>query len=158
MVSSGGFLSIRRRAKRKRARIFESSGIGSSDDLAGVGSFSPSNGAVDNCAVNDCNISSSENGETVDIIIGDVNRASNNVVGGAADNSCVASHNTASINDNSSDNNISCFVFNQGISCSVSDNSQTSNMLIAVRMAITLVVIVIVVILLITLVIIIMIG
>ena len=118
VVSSDGFLPIRRRAKCKRARIFESSDIGFSNDLGGVGSFCPGSGNVDNCAVNDCDTSGSENGETVDIIIGDVNSASNNIVCGDAGNSCVASHSTASINDNSNDNNISC---------AVSDNSHTSN-------------------------------
>ena len=64
-VSSDGSIAIRRRAKRKRARIFESSDIGN----------------VDNCLVNDNNgdTASSENGETVDIIIGDVNSDSSNV-------------------------------------------------------------------------------
>ena len=117
VVSSDGFLPIRRTAKRKRARIFESSDIGSSDDLGGVGSFFPGSGNVDNCGVNDCDTASSENGETVDIIIGDVNSASNNIVCGDAGNSCVANQSTASINDNSNDNNISCVV---------SDNSHTS--------------------------------
>ena len=41
VVSLDGFLLIRRRAKRKCARTFENSDIGSSDDLDGVGSFSP---------------------------------------------------------------------------------------------------------------------
>lgn len=52
--------------------------IGSSDDLGGVGSFSPVSGNVDKCAVNDCDAASSEDGSggTVYIIIfGDVNRA-----------------------------------------------------------------------------------
>ena len=58
IVSSDGFIPIRRRAKRKRARIFESSDIGN----------------VDNCLVNDNNgnIASSENGEAVDIVTDDV--------------------------------------------------------------------------------------
>ena len=118
VFSSDGFLPVRRRARRKRARIFESTDIGSSDDLGGVGRFSPGSGNVDNCAVNDCDTASCENGETVDIIIGDVNSASNNIVRGDDGNSCVANHSTAGINDNSSDKNISC-VF--------SDNSHTSN-------------------------------
>lgn len=79
VVSLDGFLLIRRMAKRKCARTFENSDIGSSDDLGGVGSFSPGSGNVDNCAVNDCNTASSKNGETVDIIIGGVNSASNNI-------------------------------------------------------------------------------
>ena len=100
-VSSDGFIPIRRRAKRKRARIFESSDIGN----------------VDNCLVNDNNgdTASSENGETVDIIIEDVNSDNNNIVSGQASNSSVANHITASMNGNSSNNNISC------------DNSHTSN-------------------------------
>ena len=118
VFSSDGFLPVRRRAKRKRARIFESTDIGSSDDLGGGGRFSPGGGNVDNCAVNDCDTASCENGETVNIIIGDVNSASNNIVCGDAGNSCVANHSTASINDNSSDKNISCVV---------SENSHTSN-------------------------------
>ena len=87
--------------QRKRARIFESSDIGN----------------VDNCLVNDNNgdTASSENGETVDIIIDDVNSDSNNIVSGQASNSSVASHSTASMNDNSTNNNISC------------DNSHTSD-------------------------------
>ena len=100
-VSSDGFIPICRRAKRKRARIFESGDIGK----------------VDNCLVND-NIgdtASSENGETVDIVIDDVNSDSNNIVRGQASNSSVANHYTACMNDNSSNNNISC------------DNSDTSN-------------------------------
>ena len=95
-VSSEGFIPIRRRAKRKRVRIFESSDIGN----------------VDNCLVNDNNgdTASSENGETVDIIIiDDVNSDSQ------ASNSSVVNHSTASMNDNSTNNNISC------------DNSHTSN-------------------------------
>ena len=73
IVSSDGFIPIRRRAKRKRAGIFESSDIGN----------------VDNCLVNDNNgdTASSENGETVDIIIDDVNSYSNNIVSGQASNS-----------------------------------------------------------------------
>ena len=73
-VSSDGFIPIRRRAKRKRARIFESSDI-----------------------VNDNNgdTASSENGEAVDIIIDDVNSDSNNIVSGQASNSSVANHSTA---------------------------------------------------------------
>ena len=59
IVSSDGFIPIRRRAKHKRVRIFESS----------------DNGNVGNCLVNDNNgvTASSENGETVDIVIDDVN-------------------------------------------------------------------------------------
>ena len=100
-VSSNGFIPIRRRAKRKRARIFESSDIGN----------------VYNCLVNDNNgdIASSENNETVDIIIDDVNCDSNNIASCQASNSSVANHSTASINDNSTNNSISC------------DNSHTSN-------------------------------
>ena len=88
------FIPIRRRAKRKRARIFESSDIGN----------------VDNCLVSDKNgdAASSENGETVDIIIEDVNSDNNIIVSGQASNSSVANHSTASMNDNSTNNNISC--------------------------------------------------
>ena len=86
--------------------------------LLGIGSFSPGSGDVDNCALNDCDTASSDNGETVDIIIGDVNTASNNIVCGDAGNSCFVNHSTASINDNSSDSNVSCVV---------SNNSHTSN-------------------------------
>ena len=88
IVSSDGFIPIRRMAKRKRARIFESSDIGN----------------VDNCLVNDSNgdTASSANGQTVDIIIDDVNSDSQ------ASNSSVANHSTASMNDNSTNNNISC--------------------------------------------------
>ena len=76
IVSSDGFIPIRRRAKRKRARIFESSDI------------------VDNCLVNDNNgdIASSENGDTVDTIIDDVNSDCNNIVSGQASNSSVVNH------------------------------------------------------------------
>ena len=72
---------------------------------------------VDNCLVNDYNddTASSENGETVDIIIDDGNSDSNNIVCVQAGNSSVANHSTASMNDNSTNNNISC------------DNSHTSN-------------------------------
>ena len=78
IVSSDGFIPIRRRAKRKRARIFESSDIGN----------------VDNCLFNDDNgeIASSENGETVDSIIDDVNSDSNNIVSGQASNCSVVNH------------------------------------------------------------------
>ena len=127
IVSSDGFIPIRRRAKRKRARIFESSDIGN----------------VDNCLVND-NIgdtASIENGETVDIIIDDANSDSNNIVSTQASNSSVANYSNASMNDNSTNNNISCDI-------------PILVMLIAVRMTIMLVVIVIVVMLLITVVII----
>ena len=101
IVSSDGFIPIRRRAKRKRARIFESCDIAN----------------VDNCLVNDNNgdTASGENGETVDIVIDDVNSDSNNIVSGQASNSSVANHSTASMNDNRANNNISC------------DNSHTSN-------------------------------
>ena len=100
-VSLDGFIPIRRRAKRKRARIFESSDIGN----------------VDNCLVNDNNgdTACSENGETVDIVIDDVNSDSNNIVSGQASNSSVVNHSTVSMNDNSTNNNISCV------------NSHTSN-------------------------------
>ena len=54
VISSDGFLSTCHRANRKRGRIFESSDIGSSDDLGEVGNFSPVSGNVDKCAVNDC--------------------------------------------------------------------------------------------------------
>ena len=76
-VSSDGFVPILRRAKRKRARIFESSDIGN----------------VDNCLVNDNNgdIASSENGETVYSIIDDVN-SDNNIVSGQASNCSVVNH------------------------------------------------------------------
>ena len=101
IVYSDGFLPIRRRAKRKRARIFESSAIAN----------------VDNCLVNDNNgdTASSENRETVDIINDDVNSDSNNIVSGQASDSSFASHNTASMNDNSTNSNICC------------DNFHTSN-------------------------------
>ena len=81
IVSSDGFIPIRRRAKRKRAGIFESSYIGN----------------VDNCLVNDNNgdTASSENGEAVDIVIYDVN------IDSQASKSSVANHSTASMNDNS---------------------------------------------------------
>ena len=77
-VSSDGFIPIRLGAKCKRARVFESNDIGN----------------VDNCLVNDNNgdTASSENGETVDIIIEDVNSDSNNIVSGQASNSSVANH------------------------------------------------------------------
>ena len=85
IVSSDGFIPIRRRAKRKRARIFESSDVGNDD----------------NCLVNDNNgdTASSENGETVDIIIDDVNSDSDNIVSGQASNSSAANHSTASTNN-----------------------------------------------------------
>ena len=56
-------------------------------------------GNVDNCLVNDNNggTASSENGETVDIIIDDVNSDSNNIVSGQVSNSSVANHSTASM-------------------------------------------------------------
>ena len=58
IVSSDGFMPICRRAKRKRARIFESRNIGN----------------VNNCLVNDHNgdTASSENSQGVDFIIDDV--------------------------------------------------------------------------------------
>ena len=78
IVSSDGFIPIRRRAKRKRARIFESSDIGN----------------VDNCLVNDNNgdTASSENGEAVHIVIDDVNSDSQ------ASNSSAANHSTQTHN------------------------------------------------------------
>ena len=115
IVSSDGFIRIRRRAKRKRARIFESSDIGN----------------VDNCLVNDNNgdTASSENGETVGIIIiDDVNSDSNNIVGGQARNSSVANHSTASMNDNSTNNNISCDISHtSNVNSSKDDNNVSSN-------------------------------
>ena len=101
-VSSDGFILIRRRAKRKRPRIFESSDVGN----------------VDNCFViyNNGDTARSENGETVDIIIDDVNSDSNNIISWQANNSSVANHSSAScMNGNSTINNISC------------ENSHTSN-------------------------------
>ena len=96
IVSSVGFLPIRSRAKRKRARIFESSDIG--------------NAKVNNCVVNDCDTASIENSETVDIIIDDVNSASNKIVSSDAGNSNVTNHSTASNIDSSSNNYITCVV------------------------------------------------
>ena len=92
VISSDGFIPIRRRGNRKLAN--ETSDIG----------------IVDNCLVNDNNgvSASSENGEVVDIIIDDVNSDSNNIVSGQANNSSVANHSTASMNDNSTNSNISC--------------------------------------------------
>ena len=94
IVSSDGFLPIRGRAKHKRARIFESSDIANGD----------------NCLVNDINgdTAGSENGYTVVIIIDDVNSGSNDIVSAQASNSSVANHRTASMNDSSTNNNISC--------------------------------------------------
>ena len=114
IVSSDGFIPIRRRAKRKRARIFESSDIGN----------------VDNCLVNDNNggTASSKNGEAVDIIINDVNSDSNNIVSGQASNSSVANHSTASMNDNSTNNNISCDISHtSNVNSSKDDNNGSSN-------------------------------
>ena len=108
IVSSNGFTPIRRRAKRKPARIFESSDIGN----------------VDNCLVNDNNgdTASNENGQAVDIIIDDVNSDSQ------ASNSSVANHSTASMNDNSTNNNISCDISHTGnVNSSKDDNSVSSN-------------------------------
>ena len=108
IVSSDGFVPILRRAKRKRARIFESSIIGN----------------VDNCLVNDNNgdTASSENGEAVDIVIDDVNSDSQ------ASNSSVANHSTASMNDNSTNNNISCDISHtSNINSSKDDNNVSSN-------------------------------
>ena len=67
--------------------------------------------------VNDNNgdTASSENGETVDIIIDDANSDINNIVSGQASNSSVVNHSTVNMNDNSTNNNIGC------------DNSHTSN-------------------------------
>ena len=64
---------------------------------------------------NNGDTASSENVKTVNIIIDDVNSNSNNIVSGQAGNSSVANHSTASMNDNSTSNNISC------------DNSHTSS-------------------------------
>ena len=113
IVSSDGFIPIRRRAKRKRARIFESSDIGNDD----------------NYLVNDNNgdTASSENGETVDIIIDDVNSDSNNIVSGQASNSSVANHSTASMNDNSTNNNISCDISHTSNINSSKDDNNNSN-------------------------------
>ena len=107
-VCSDKFIPIRRRAKRKRARIFEGSDIGN----------------VDKCWVNDNNgdTASSENGETVDIIIDDVNSDSQ------ASNSSVANHSTASMNDNSTNNNISCDISHtSNVNSSKDDNNVSSN-------------------------------
>ena len=107
IVSSDRFILIRRRAKRKRARIFESSDI-----------------------VNDNNgdTASSENGEAVDIIIDDVNSYSNNIVSGQASNSSVANHSTASMNDNSTNDNISCHISHtSNVNSNKDDNNVTSN-------------------------------
>ncbi|XP_015768317.1 PREDICTED: uncharacterized protein DDB_G0288805-like [Acropora digitifera] len=113
IVSSDGFIPIRRRAKRKRARIFESSDVGNDD----------------NCLVNDNNgdTASSENGETVDIIIDDVNSDSNNIVSGQASNSSVANDSTASMNDNSTNNNISCDISHTSNINSSKDDNNSSN-------------------------------
>lgn len=108
IVSSDGFIPIRRRAKRKRARIFESSDIDN----------------VDNCLVNDNNgdTASSENGQAVDIIIDDVNSDSQ------ASNSSVVNHSTASMNDNSTNNNISCDISHtSNVNSSKDDNNVSSN-------------------------------
>ena len=76
--------------------------------------------------VNDNNgdTASSENGETVDIIIDDVNSDSNNIVSGQASNSSVANHSTASMNDNSTNNNISCDISHtNNVNSSKDDNN-----------------------------------
>ena len=113
IVSSDGFMQIRRRAKGKRARIFESNDIGN----------------VDNCLVNDNNgdTASSENGETVDVIIDDVNSDSNNIVSGQASNSSVANHSTVSMNDSSINNNISCDISHTSNVNSSKDNNNVSS-------------------------------
>ena len=114
IVSSEGFIPIRRKAKRKRARIFESSDIGN----------------VDNCLLNDNNgdTASSENGEAVDIIIDDVDSDSNNIVSGQASNIGVSNHSTASMNDNSTNNNISCDIsHSSNVHSSKDDNNVSSN-------------------------------
>ncbi|XP_015778437.1 PREDICTED: uncharacterized protein DDB_G0288805-like [Acropora digitifera] len=110
IVSSDGFIPIHRRPKRKRARIFESSDIGNDD----------------NCLVNDNNgdTASSENGETVDITIDDVNSGSNN---GQASNNSIANHSTASMNDNSTNNNISCDISHTSNINSSKDDNNSSN-------------------------------
>ena len=81
--------------------------------------------------VNDNNgdTASSENGEAVDIIIYDVNSDSNNIVSGQASNSSVANHRTASMNDNSTNNNISCDISHTSnvTSSKHDDNSSNSN-------------------------------
>ena len=108
IVSSDGFMPICRRAKRKRARIFESSDIDN----------------VNICLVNDNNgnTASSENGQGVDIIIDDVNSDSQ------ASNSSVANHSTASMNDNSTNNNISCDISHtSNVNSSKDDNNVSSN-------------------------------
>ena len=113
-VSSDGFIPIRRRAKRKRARIFESSDIDK----------------VNNCLVNDNNgdTASNENGETVDIIIDGVNSDGNNIFSGQASNSSVANHSTASMNDNNTNNNISCDISHTcNVNSSKDDNNVSSN-------------------------------
>ena len=106
IVSSDGFIPIRLRARRNRARIFESSDIGN----------------VYNCLLNNNgDTASSENGEAVDIIIYDVNSDSQ------ASNSSVANHSTASMNDNSTNNNISCDISHTSNNSSKDDNSVSSN-------------------------------
>ena len=103
IVSSDGLIPIHRRAKRKRARIFESSDIAN----------------VDNCLVNDNNddTASSENRVTVDIIINDVSC-----------NSSVVNHSTASMNDNSTNNNNSCDnSHTSNVNSSRDDNNVSSN-------------------------------
>ena len=114
IVSSDGFIPIRCRAKRKCARIFESSDIGN----------------VDNCLVNGNNgdTASSEDGETIDIIIDNVNSDSNKIVSGQASNSSVANHSTASMNDNSTNSNISCDISHtSNVNSSKDDNNVSSN-------------------------------
>ena len=109
IVSSDGFIPIRRRAKRKRARVFESSDIGN----------------VDNCLVNDNNgdTASTEN-VAVDIVIDYVNSDSQ------ASNSNVANHSTASMNDNSKNKvkNISCDISHtSNINRSKDDNNSSNS-------------------------------
>ena len=120
VVSLGGFLPPRRRAKRKRARICEGAILALQMILV-VSAVFLLYGNVDKWAVNDCDAGSSENGSggTVNNIIGGVNTASNNTVGGDAGNSCAANHNTANINDDSRDRD--------NISGVISDNPHTSN-------------------------------
>ena len=96
IVSSDGFLPIRSRAKRRRARFFESSDIGTAK--------------VNNCVVNDCDTASIENSKTVDITIDDVSSATNKIVSSDAGNSNAANQSTASNIDSSSNNYISCVV------------------------------------------------
>ena len=79
------------------------------------------------CLPEDTDTASSENGETVDIIIDDVNSDSNNIVTGQASNSSVANQSTASMNDNSTNNNISCDISHTSNINSSKDDNNSSN-------------------------------